>query len=248
MPRSSRPIWERSICLLELKHIHVAYGDIGVLRDVSLSLEAGEIVSVVGANGAGKTTLLKAIAGLLKPASGSIELSGVRLDQLPTHRIVQTGVVRVPEGRKIFPEMTVLENLELGSFLPEAKQQRQESLARVFRLFPILKERTKQLAGTLSGGEQQMLAISRGLMSLPRLLMLDEPSLGLAPMVVKEIFEIIKDINQSGMTILLVEQNVFHSLSMSHRGYVLENGRIVLQGKAEALLADEHIKTAYLGL
>jgi branched-chain amino acid transport system ATP-binding protein len=203
---------------------------------------------VIGANGAGKTTLLKAIAGLLKPSSGSIALSGVRLDHLPPHKIVQSGVVRVPEGRKIFPGMTVLENLELGSYLPAAKRRRSESLARVFQIFPILKERTRQMAGTLSGGEQQMLAISRGLMSLPKLLMLDEPSLGLAPLIVQEIFEIITDINRDGMTILLVEQNVFHSLSMSHRGYVLENGRIVLQGKAETLLADEHIKTAYLGI
>jgi branched-chain amino acid transport system ATP-binding protein len=203
---------------------------------------------VIGANGAGKTTLLKAIAGLLKPTSGSIELSGVRLDRLSTHRIVRAGVVRVPEGRKVFPHMTVLENLELGSYLKEAKRRRQESLKRVFELFPILKERVRQLAGTLSGGEQQMLAISRGLMSLPKLLMLDEPSLGLAPLIVREIFEIIKNINRDGMTILLVEQNVFHSLGMSHRGYVLENGSIVMQGKAEELLVDEHIKTAYLGI
>ncbi len=171
-----------------------------------------------------------------------------RLDLLPTARIVELGVVRVPEGRRVFPEMTVLENLELGSYLTRARRRRAESLRRVYTLFPLLKERTRQHAGTLSGGEQQMLAIARGLMSLPRLLMLDEPSLGLAPLVVKEIFETIRRINADGTTILLVEQDVIHSLKMSHRGYVLENGTIVLQGRGADLLADEHIKTAYLGI
>jgi branched-chain amino acid transport system ATP-binding protein len=215
---------------------------------VSLRIEEGEIVSVVGANGAGKTTLLKAIAGLVRPTSGAVDLRGERLDRLPTHRIVERGVVRVPEGRRIFPEMTVRENLELGATPPEAKRKRLETLRRVYALFPILRERAQQLAGTLSGGEQQMLAIGRGLMGLPKLLMLDEPSLGLAPMVVREIFQTIRRINADGVTILLVEQDVIHSLNMSHRGYVLENGSIVLAGGGPELLANQHIRTAYLGI
>jgi branched-chain amino acid transport system ATP-binding protein len=219
-----------------------------VLRDVALRIDEGEIVSVVGANGAGKSTLLKAIAGLVRATAGEIRFGGERLDRLPTDHIVALGIVRVPEGRRIFPEMTVLENLELGSYLARARRRRAESLGRVFTLFPRLQERTKQLAGTLSGGEQQMLAIARGLMSLPRLLMLDEPSLGLAPLVVREIFDTIRRINAEGTTILLVEQDVMHSLRMSHRGYVLENGTIVLQGRGAELLADAHVKTAYLGL
>ncbi len=215
---------------------------------MSLRIQEGEIVSVVGANGAGKTTLLKAIAGLVRPTGGAVDLRGERLDRLPTHRIVERGVVRVPEGRRIFPEMTVRENLELGATPPEAKRKRVETLGRVYALFPILRERAQQLAGTLSGGEQQMLAIGRGLMGLPRLLMLDEPSLGLAPMVVKEIFETIRRINADGVTILLVEQDVVHSLNMSHRGYVLENGSIVLAGGGPELLGNQHIRTAYLGI
>ena len=215
---------------------------------MSLRIEEGEIVSVVGANGAGKTTLLKAIAGLVRPTGGAVDLRGERLDRLPTHRIVERGVVRVPEGRRIFPEMTVRENLELGATPPEAKRKRVETLGRVYALFPILRERARQLAGTLSGGEQQMLAIGRGLMGLPKLLMLDEPSLGLAPMVVTEIFQTIRRINADGVTILLVEQDVVHSLDMSHRGYVLENGSIVLAGGGPELLANQHIRTAYLGI
>ena len=215
---------------------------------MSLRIEEGEIVSVVGANGAGKTTLLKAIAGLVRPTGGTVDLRGERLDRLPTHRIVERGVVRVPEGRRIFPEMTVRENLELGATPPEAKRKRVETLGRVYALFPILRERARQLAGTLSGGEQQMLAIGRGLMGLPKLLMLDEPSLGLAPMVVTEIFQTIRRINADGVTILLVEQDVIHSLNMSHRGYVLENGSIVLTGGGPELLANQHIRTAYLGI
>jgi branched-chain amino acid transport system ATP-binding protein len=215
---------------------------------VSLRIEEGEIVSVVGANGAGKTTLLKAIAGLVRPTGGAVELRSERLDRLPTHRIVERGVVRVPEGRRIFAEMTVRENLELGATPPQARRKRLETLGRVWELFPILRERAQQLAGTLSGGEQQMLAIGRGLMGLPKLLMLDEPSLGLAPMVVKEIFQTIRRINADGVTILLVEQDVMHSLNMSHRGYVLENGSIVLAGGGPELLANQHIRTAYLGI
>jgi branched-chain amino acid transport system ATP-binding protein len=234
--------------LLELHGVHAAYGDLPVLRDVTLSLGEREIVSVVGANGAGKSTLLKTIAGLVRPTEGWVELGGERLDRLPTSRIVERGVVRVPEGRKIFPEMTVRENLELGAFLPRARARRPESLERVLDLFPILRQRTGQMAGTLSGGEQQMLAIGRGLMSLPRILMLDEPSLGLAPIVVREIFAIVRRINADGTAILLVEQDVFHSLSLSHRGYVLENGQVVMEGPGAALLANEHIRSAYLGI
>ena len=234
--------------MLEVHGVHAAYGDITVLHDVSLRISPGEIVSVVGANGAGKTTLLKTIAGLLRPSEGRIVLDGERLDRLPTSRIVDLGVVRVPEGRRIFPGMTVRENLELGAFLPRARRRRAASLEHVLALFPILRERTGQLAGTLSGGEQQMLAIGRGLMSLPRLLMLDEPSLGLAPLVVKEIFAIARRVNAEGTTLLLVEQDVIHSLSVSHRGYVLENGTVVLEGGGLELLADTHIKTAYLGI
>jgi len=245
---SSGPISARSTSLLELAALHAGYADLEVLRDVTLRIGRGQIVSVVGANGAGKTTLLRTISGLLQPTGGRVELDGRRLDRLPPHQIVAAGVVRVPEGRRIFPQMTVLENLELGAYLPAPRARRRTSLGRVFELFPILRERSGQLAGTLSGGEQQMLVISRGLMSEPRLLMLDEPSLGLAPLVVREIFAIIRQINADGVTILLVEQDIVHSLGMSHRGYVLENGGIVLEGSGSELLADQHVKTAYLGL
>jgi branched-chain amino acid transport system ATP-binding protein len=193
-------------------------------------------------------TLLKTIAGLVWPAAGAVALDGARLDRLPTHRIVELGVVRVPEGRRIFPQMTARENLELGAYLPQPRARRARSLERVYRLFPILEERSPQLAGTLSGGEQQMLAIGRALMSLPRLLMLDEPSLGLAPLVVRQIFETIERVNADGTTILLVEQDVMQSLTISHRGYVLENGSVVLEGRGAELLADQHVKTAYLGI
>jgi branched-chain amino acid transport system ATP-binding protein len=234
--------------LLEVEGVHAAYGDVGVLRDVSLRIGAGEIVSVVGANGAGKTTLLRTIAGLLRPTAGRVVLDGERLDRLPTSRIVERGVVRVPEGRRIFPGMTVRENLELGAFLSRARRRRAASLDHVLGLFPILRERTGQLAGTLSGGEQQMLAIGRALMSLPRLLMLDEPSLGLAPLVTREIFATMRQVNAAGTTLLLVEQDVIHSLTISHRGYVLENGAVVLEGGGLELLANTHIRTAYLGI
>jgi branched-chain amino acid transport system ATP-binding protein len=234
--------------LLELRHVHAGYGTVGVLRDVSLRIEQGQIVSVVGANGAGKTTLLKTIAGLLRPTEGSVGLGGERLDRLPPHRIVERGVVRVPEGRRLFPQMTVRENLELGAYPRGVRRRREETLERVFELFPVLRQRVRQPAGTLSGGEQQMLAIGRGLMARPRLLMLDEPSLGLAPLVVREIFATTRRINAEGTTILLVEQDVIHSLAMSHRAYVLENGTVVLEGEGTALLADEHVKTAYLGI
>ncbi len=234
--------------LLELRAVEVAYGDLPALRGVSVSVEAGETLSVVGANGAGKTTMLRAISGLMRPRAGQILLDGERLDTLPSHAIVERGVVQVPEGRKIFPSLTVLENLELGSYVTAAKARRREGLEHVFTLFPRLKERERQAAGTMSGGEQQMLAIGRALMARPRVLMLDEPSLGLAPIIVKEIFRIIGEINHSGTTVLLVEQNTSQALALSRRGYVLENGRVVLEGSGAELLGNEHVKRAYLGM
>jgi branched-chain amino acid transport system ATP-binding protein len=236
------------VSLLELRDVEVAYGDLPALRGVSVSVEAGETLSVVGANGAGKTTMLRAISGLMRPRVGQILLDGERLDSLPSHAIVGRGVVQVPEGRKIFPSLTVLENLELGSYVAAAKAQRREGLEHVFTLFPRLKERERQAAGTMSGGEQQMLAIGRALMARPRLLMLDEPSLGLAPIIVKEIFRIIGEINRLGTTVLLVEQNTRQALALSRRGYVLENGRMVLEGSGAELLGNEHVKRAYLGM
>jgi branched-chain amino acid transport system ATP-binding protein len=234
--------------LVEISEIDVAYGDVQVLHEVTLRVREGEVVTIVGANGAGKSTLLKTIAGILRSTSGEIQFLGERIDHLQPHQIVERGVVRIPEGRRIFPSLSVLENLELGSYLPKAKAKRSESLEKVFSLFPVLKDRSQQLAGTLSGGEQQMLAIGRGLMSLPLLLMLDEPSLGLAPLLVGEIFRTIREINQQGTTILLVEQNVLNALEMAHEGYVLENGRIVLRGKSGDLLGNEHMKESYLGV
>jgi branched-chain amino acid transport system ATP-binding protein len=236
------------VSLLELRGVEVAYGDLPALRDVSVSLEAGETLSVVGANGAGKTTMLRAISGLMRPRAGRILLDGERLDSLPSHAIVGRGVVQVPEGRKIFPSLTVLENLELGSYIAAAKARRREGLEQVFGLFPRLKERESQAAGTMSGGEQQMLAIGRALMARPRVLMLDEPSLGLAPIMVREIFRIIGEINRLGMTVLLVEQNTRQALALSQRGYVLENGRVVLEGSGAELLGNEHVRRAYLGM
>lgn len=234
--------------LLQVSEVNVQYGDVEVLREVTVEVPEQEIVSIVGANGAGKTTLLKSISGILRPTSGEIWLFGERIDHLYPHQIVEKGLIRIPEGRKIFPTMSVLENLELGSYLSEAKAKRSESLEKILSLFPILKDRLGQAAGTLSGGEQQMLAIGRGLMSLPSVLMLDEPSLGLAPILVRQIFATIKEINQHGTTILMVEQNVFNALDMANEGYVLENGRVVLKGKSQDLLANEYIRESYLGL
>jgi branched-chain amino acid transport system ATP-binding protein len=236
------------VSLLELRDVEVAYGDLPALRGVSVSVEAGETLSVVGANGAGKTTMLRAISGLLRPRAGQILFDGVRLDTLPSHAIVEHGVVQVPEGRKIFPSLTVLENLEMGSYISAAKARRREGLVQVFALFPRLEERVSQAAGTMSGGEQQMLAIGRALMARPRVLMLDEPSLGLAPIIVTEIFRIIGEISQLGTTVLLVEQNTRQALALSRRGYVLENGRVVLEGSGAELLGNEHVKRAYLGM
>jgi branched-chain amino acid transport system ATP-binding protein len=234
--------------LLRLDEIEVGYGAMTAVREVSLEVAVGETVALIGSNGAGKTTTLKAIAGLLPLRRGAVALDGERLDGRSPARVVARGIAHVPEGRQLFPTMTVRENLELGAAGRDARARRADTLDWVFRLFPRLAERTHQLAGTLSGGEQQMCAIGRGLMARPRLLMLDEPSLGLAPVVVKQIFEVLAQINRDGTTILLVEQNVARALGLAHRGYVLENGRIVLSGPRDTLLASGHIKQAYLGL
>ena len=234
--------------LLRVDGIEVGYGDLTAVNDVSLEVRHGEAVALIGANGAGKTTTLRAVSGLLPLRRGRIEFEGQRLDGLSSAQIVARGIAHVPEGRQLFPSMTVLENLELGARTAAARSGASASLERVFDLFPRLRERRAQLAGTLSGGEQQMCAIGRGLMARPRLLMLDEPSLGLAPVMVKAIFEDLGRINRQGITILLVEQNVLRSLHLAHRGYVLENGRVMLSGPRQDLLASGHIKQAYLGL
>ncbi|MBI5166753.1 MAG: ABC transporter ATP-binding protein [candidate division NC10 bacterium] len=234
--------------MLKLTTIEVCYGDVQALWGVSLEVHKGEVVALVGANGAGKTTTLKTISGLLRPSSGKVEFLGKRIDTIPPYQLADLGIAHVPEGRRLFPLMTVRENLEMGSFPPDAREKREESLEWVFQVFPILKERHKQLAETLSGGEQQMLAIGRGLMARPKLLLLDEPSLGLAPILVKEIFETIKAISREGVTLLLVEQNVQQALGLANRAYVLENGRIVLEGAGKELLENDHVKRAYLGL
>ena len=234
--------------MLDVRQISAGYGDIQVLHRISLKIERGEMVSVLGANGAGKSTLLLTLSGVLRPMEGEIYFLNRRIDCLEPHLIVQKGVVRIPEGRKIFPDMTVLENLELGSYIKAAKIHRKKNLAKIFTLFPRLEERKDQLAGTLSGGEQQMLAIGRGLMTLPQILMLDEPSLGLAPLLVMDLFEIVKKINQEGTTVILVEQNMQLALSTVQRGYVLENGRIILEGESENLLREDYMRKAYLGI
>jgi len=234
--------------LLKLDGIQVGYGDMTAVHEASLEVREGETVALIGGNGAGKTTTLRAISGLLPLRAGRIEFDGERVDGLRSSQVVSRGIAHVPEGRQLFPTMTVKENLEVGARSDEARRRRTETLAWVFELFPKLLERQGQLAGTLSGGEQQMCAIGRGLMAMPRLLMLDEPSLGLAPVVVRTIFEDLQRINRGGLTILLVEQNVLRALQLCHRGYVLENGRIALEGAREALLGSPHIKQAYLGL
>jgi branched-chain amino acid transport system ATP-binding protein len=233
--------------LLRLEGVQAGYGNIPVLRGIDLEVGEGELVTLVGGNGAGKTTTLRVISGLLRPWSGAVSLDGTRIDRLPPHEIVSRGLVHVPEGRRLFPRMTVMENLELGARTVEGRKRKAENLRRVFSLFPVLEERKAQLAGTLSGGEQQMLAIARGLMAAPRILMLDEPSQGLAPLLVRKIFEAIEEVNREGTTVLLVEQNVQHALRLAQRGYVLENGRIVLQGRGPELLEHAHLKRAYLG-
>ena len=234
--------------LLSVSKLNFSYGDLKVLWDVDLEVHPAEIVPVVGANGAGKSTPLKNISRLVKATSGSIRFDGVELTRLESHQVVELGIVQVPEARRIFPEMTVLENLRMGSYLKATRKDRPRNIDRVFTLFPRLKERQRQLGGTMSGGEQQMLAIARGLMANPKVLLLDEPSLGLSPLFVTNIFNIIREINQQGTTILLVEQNVYQSLQIAHRGYVVETGRIVLTGPGPDLLANEHVKKAFLGM
>jgi branched-chain amino acid transport system ATP-binding protein len=234
--------------MLKVNGIDVFYGDLQVLWDISFEVKEKEILVLVGANGAGKSTTIRTISSLLTPRKGSIEFNGTRLDRSPPHRVIEHGIVHVPEGRRLFPQMSVEENLIMGTLHGEAKTKRFNTMERVYQLFPRLRERKKQLAGTLSGGEQQMLAVGRGLMSLPKLMMFDEPSLGLAPILVQDIFRIIRRINEEGVTVLLVEQNVRQTLAMCHRAYVLENGRVVLEGTGQALMANEHVKEAYLGI
>lgn len=233
--------------MLNIKELNVYYGAIHSLTDVTINVEEGEIVTLIGANGAGKTSTLRAISGLVKPKSGEITYNGTILNNVPPFKIVAMGLSHVPEGRRIFPNLTVLENLELGAYLRKDKVKIKNDMDMVFTKFPRLKERMYQNAGTLSGGEQQMLAIGRALMIKPKLLLMDEPSMGLAPIVVKEIFTIIKEINKAGTTILLVEQNANMALSVANKAYVLETGKIVLQGNAQDLLKDDAVRSAYLG-
>ncbi len=234
--------------MLHVNEINVHRGRVRVLKDISFRITEGEICSVVGPNGAGKSTLINSISRILPLKSGSIHFCGQNVGRLPPHSVVELGLVQIPEGRRLFRSLTVLENLEMGGYQGEGKRKRSETLQMVFSLFPILKDRKYQCAETLSGGEQQMLAIGRGLMCLPRLLMLDEPSLGLAPLIVRIMFDVIERLNRNGMTILLVEQNARKSLSISDRGFVLENGLITMSGKAEEIASNEHTKKAYLGL
>ena len=231
--------------ILEVKDLHVSYGGIKAVKDISFAVPKGEVVTLIGANGAGKSSTLRSIVGLVKPESGSIQFEGAQLAGLPTDQIVSKGITLVPEGRRVFPDLTVLENLKIGAYM--RKDSLEEDLKWVHDLFPRLKERSWQLAGTLSGGEQQMLAIGRALMSKPELIMMDEPSLGLAPIIVQGVFDIIREINKQGVTILLVEQNANMALKAANKGYVMETGRITLTGTGAELLENEEVKAAYLG-
>lgn len=245
---SSRLIWERN-CMLEVNEIDVFRGDIRVLWSISLEVEAGTITALLGANAAGKTSLLMSISGLLKPMGGSIRFNGLEITREAAHRIVEIGISMVPEGRRLFPEMSVLENLELGAFLKKARNAKDQTIEEIYEIFPILKSRAAQMAGTLSGGEQQMLAIGRALMSRPKLLLIDELSLGLAPLILQHLAEIIKGVNVSrGLTIFIVEQNALMTLEMAQFAYIIENGRIVGSGETSSLLQEEQIKNAYLGI
>lgn len=236
------------MALLELRNVHTYYGHVHALKGISLTVEEGEIVTLIGANGAGKTTTLRTISGLERPRQGQVIFEGREINHVPAHEIVYLGISQAPEGRKIFSTLTVQENLNMGAYsLGNDKEAIEENRRRVFKLFPRLEERKHQVAGTLSGGEQQMLAIGRALMARPKLLMLDEPSLGLAPMLVKAIFQTIREINEQGVTILLVEQNARAALRLADKGYVLETGRIVLSGSAQELMRDERVRKAYLG-
>ena len=235
------------MALLEVKDLHAGYGPIEVLKGISLTVEAGEIVTVIGANGAGKTTTLMTVSGCVPARGGSVTFNGQDITATPAHQIVQRGLAQSPEGRKIFPRLTVLENLEMGAFTRTDKPAIREDIGRAFQLFPILEQRQRQLGATLSGGEQQMLAIARALMARPKLLLLDEPSLGLAPMVVLKIFDVIRTLNREGVSVLLVEQNARQALKLAHRGYVMETGAITATDRADALLNDPRIQAAYLG-
>jgi branched-chain amino acid transport system ATP-binding protein len=233
--------------LLEVKDLRAGYGPIEVLKGISIDVGVGEIVTVIGANGAGKTTTLMSISGCVKIRAGSVNFDGQNLSAIPAHQIVKCGLAQSPEGRKIFPRLTVLENLEMGAFTRNDKLGIQQDIEKAYELFPILKQRHRQTGGTLSGGEQQMLAIARALMSRPKLLLLDEPSLGLAPMIVLKIFEVIRELNKTGMSVLLVEQNARMALKLAHRGYVMETGTITASDRADVLLNDPRIQAAYLG-
>jgi branched-chain amino acid transport system ATP-binding protein len=234
--------------MLKIESLNVKYGDIQALWNISLEVNLGEIVALIGSNGSGKSTLLRTIAGLLRPRSGTMHYNGVLLNNKSPNRIVGLGISMVPEGRRLFPQMTVLENLEVGAFLKEARMKRQSTLDWVWEVFPVLKERSQQIAGSLSGGEQQMLAIGRALMARNKFLILDEMSLGLSPLLVKTIFKIVTEINNTGISIFMVEQNVPSTLKTAHRAYILESGHIVGQGEAKALLKSPHVKEAYLGI
>jgi branched-chain amino acid transport system ATP-binding protein len=234
--------------MLSISNVNVFYGDVQALRDISMEIKQGEIITLVGSNAAGKSTTINTISGINKCQSGSIKYQGQEISNIAPNKIVEMGIIQIPEGRKLFPNMTVMENLELGAFTPHARKYRKETLENVYTLLPRLKERENQLAGSLSGGEQQMCAIGRGLMAKPNLLMFDEPSLGLSPLLVQTVFQIIQDINKQGITVLLIEQNVKHSLKIADRGYVLETGKITMEGSGEELLNNEYLKKAYLGI
>jgi len=234
--------------MLECRNLNIHYGKLDVVRDVSFEVEAGELVSIIGGNGAGKSTIIDAISGLKKITSGTIRFLGNSIEHMSSHEIVNLGIIQVPERRLVYPQMSVLENMEMGAYRKEARAVRRKSLEFVLELFPDLAVRKSQMAGTLSGGQQQMLAIARGLMSVPRLLLLDEPSLGLAPLLVEDIFKAILKLNARGMTIVLVEQNVYLSLAHASRAHVLEEGRITMSGPGKGLLEDDYIRQAYLGI
>ncbi len=234
--------------MLEVEHIDVFYGDVQVLWDISFVVKTGDVVALIGANGAGKSTTLRTVSGLLRPTRGAISFNGAQIHTVAPFHLVGKGIAHCPEARRLFVDMTVDENLDMGSLKGEARRRREDTKKLVFRLFPRLRERRRQLAGTLSGGEQQMVAIGRGLMALPRLLMFDEPSLGLAPILVREIFNVIEKIRNEGTTVLIVEQNVKQTLEIADRAYVLETGKVVLQGTGRELLHNQHVQTAYLGL
>lgn len=234
--------------LIEITELNVFYGDIQVLWSISMEISEGDFVSIIGANGAGKTTLLKTISGLVRPRSGFIKFKGSDIHTLPPSKLVEMGIVHIPERRRLFPDLKTLDNLELGAYTKKARKNKKENLKNIFSIFPILAERKNQDAGTLSGGEQQMLAIARGMMAMPKVLMLDEPSLGLAPLVTKEIFKIVNQINNNGITVILVDQNVKNVLTVANTGFVLESGKICNEGECRLLLEDKELKKAYLGM